>query len=294
MIQKIFIVISIILLPVFLVCQKPLECYSSLLETGKEAIVDKDFDLAIQQFEAAKDCPELAKDRLRKTKLINLDQLIKLARGLKPPEDLLIKQSQEQIRMGIFVGKMTDPRDKRTYRTIRVKREVGLGVYVDHTWMAENLNFEQEQSYCLDNKRSNCNIYGRLYTLKAAQKACPPGWHLPSRIEWQRLMHQVEEGGLMNKNKSKLIYDKLKAGGIYGFDALLAGGRYADGYSPSIGMSGSFWTSSIYEAEENSYHIITISEEGLYSLSDNVSSRIHCRCVKNDNKVPISYDTIKK
>jgi uncharacterized protein (TIGR02145 family) len=55
-------------------------------------------------------------------------------------------------------------------------------------WMTENLNIKTGGSQCYDKKESNCDKYGRLYTWNAAKKACPSGWHLPSREEWQSLV----------------------------------------------------------------------------------------------------------
>ena len=65
------------------------------------------------------------------------------------------------------------------YRTIRLN---GL------TWMAENLNYEIQDSWCYDNKSANCDQYGRLYTWDAAKKACAAvGWRLPSDQEWREM-----------------------------------------------------------------------------------------------------------
>ena len=50
----------------------------------------------------------------------------------------------------------------QSYRTIELD---GL------TWMAENLNYEVVDSWCYENKSSNCNKYGRLYNWEAANKA---------------------------------------------------------------------------------------------------------------------------
>lgn len=61
--------------------------------------------------------------------------------------------------------------------------------------MAENLNYEMDNrdrygSYCYDDDPGdddpgNCDKYGRLYTWIAAMNACPEGWHLPSKVEFE-------------------------------------------------------------------------------------------------------------
>ena len=76
-------------------------------------------------------------------------------------------------------------------------------------WMAENLNIKTDDSWCYDNKESNCQKYGRLYSWDAAMKACPSGWHLPTREDFKILVISV--GGM---NKAGRIL-KSKTGWIY-------------------------------------------------------------------------------
>ena len=73
---------------------------------------------------------------------------------------------------------LTDSRDGQAYMTMKIGNQV---------WMAENLNYEMADSYCYDDRTSNCSKYGRLYTWDAAMKACPLGWHLPTQNEWKTL-----------------------------------------------------------------------------------------------------------
>lgn len=53
--------------------------------------------------------------------------------------------------------------------------------------MAENLNYNSENSFCYDELKSNCDKYGRLYIWEIAKNVCPDGWHLPSDREWKIL-----------------------------------------------------------------------------------------------------------
>jgi hypothetical protein len=90
------------------------------------------------------------------------------------------KLIQEPVpKYGIF----TDPRDGRTYKTVKIGRQ---------TWLAENLNYEAEGSKCYENDPDNCAKYSRLYNWETAMKACPKGWHLPTNKEWQTLINCVD------------------------------------------------------------------------------------------------------
>ena len=67
--------------------------------------------------------------------------------------------------------------------------------------MAENLNYGEMttddelvpgRKWCYDNDEANSEGgYGGLYTWNVAKKSCPPGWHLPTKEEWEKLFEFV-------------------------------------------------------------------------------------------------------
>ena len=136
-------------------------------------------------------------------------------------------------------GTMTDSRDGKTYKTIKIGSQI---------WMAENLNYEISDSWCYGNKEENCEKYGRLYTWAAAMSAVPNGWHLPTNEEWDILATNV--GGVANagtKLKSKNGWNSGNGTDDYGFAAFSAGHR-SSGSFYSLGSCAYFWSADEYSS----------------------------------------------
>jgi len=167
----------------------------------------------------------------------------------------------------VIVGSMTDSRDGQNYKTVTIGFQ---------TWMAENLNYETENSYCYDDKSSNCAKYGRLYTWASAMDSagvwstngkgcgygsacspsgiirgvCPKGWHLPNNAEWKVLLSAVGDSliaGLKIKSTFGWREGNGKSGnGIdaFGFSALPAGYRHDSGMCYYEEDYAHFWSST--------------------------------------------------
>ena len=123
------------------------------------------------------------------------------------------------------------------YKTVKIGNQ---------TWMAENLSTKTTNSWCYGNKKTNCLKYGRLYSRKAAMTACPSGWRLPSKSDFEKLFSAV--GGESNAGKSLKSKASWKKNGngtdAYGFAALPAGFRNIEGKYNNEGFGAHFWTSS--------------------------------------------------
>ena len=131
----------------------------------------------------------------------------------------------------------TDPRDGTTYKVIHTGTQ---------TWMAENLAYAIEGSYCPEDDSRNCDKFGRLYTWADAQNICPEGWHLPDSADFAVLI--AEAGGpAIAGEKLKSASGWFKKGNgsdDFGFKAIPAGFRKADGSFDGIGGYAYFWSAS--------------------------------------------------
>ncbi|GHV15205.1 hypothetical protein AGMMS49938_12860 [Fibrobacterales bacterium] len=136
-----------------------------------------------------------------------------------------------------------DKRDGRNYKYVKIGRQF---------WMAQNLNFEAEDSFCYDNNPEQGELYGRLYSWATALGVCPLGWHLPTLAEWQELadFSGVQTAATALKSISGWVSDY---GGTddYGFAALPAGYR-SEGSKEFhyLGKLAGWWSSSDVSAEK--------------------------------------------
>ncbi|GBU22455.1 hypothetical protein R80B4_02364 [Fibrobacteres bacterium R8-0-B4] len=124
-------------------------------------------------------------------------------------------------------------------------------------WMAKNLNIVTGDSWCYDGSADNCAKYGRLYTWEAARTACPTGWRLPSRTEWQNLVDSAG-GNAMAGSRLKSRTGWTEFSGIsstdeYGFSALPGGFRITGGTFRYAGDDGDWWTAT-EDGSGNAYY----------------------------------------
>jgi len=161
-------------------------------------------------------------------------------------------------------GTFTDPRDGRTYKTVKIGRQI---------WLAENLAFDLAGSKVYGNNPANLAKYGRLYDWETAKKACPPGWHLPTNEDWDELVCYADgTSGTDSPYDSPTAGKHLKAtSGWYnngngtddfGFSALPGGYGNSNGYFNTAGNYGRWWSASEY----NSYY--AYSRRMDYSIED--------------------------
>jgi uncharacterized protein (TIGR02145 family) len=176
--------------------------------------------------------------------------------------------------------------------------------------MAENLNVETAGSWCYgeggdvydyvnsswktltsEEIQANCNKYGRLYTWSAAKSACPSGWHLPSREEWDNLAESA--GGRKYGNwgtwhdwydagknlKSKTGWYSNSGTDAYNFSALPGGYRDTDGNFSLAGFSGYWWTAAEHDAFGAYDRDVDYSDDGVLEYASIKAYGLSVRCV---------------
>lgn len=157
-------------------------------------------------------------------------------------------------------GELVDDRDGQTYKTVKIG---------DQWWMAENLNYEVDSSFCYNDSAEYCEKFGRLYRWAATvgksesecgygytcslpsgniQGVCPGGWHLPTTTEWNTLFTSVGGSSTAGtKLKSTSGWNHSGEGSdAFGFSALPAGNRGDNGIYGSEGDHAFFWSSTEY------------------------------------------------
>ena len=200
---------------------------------------------------------------------------------------------------------LKDLRDGKTYRTVTIENQV---------WMAENLNYEVENSLCYKSSADSCAKYGRLYFWAAAmdsaktgcgygltcsqtmpvQGACPSGWHLPSRTEWSSLI-MTAGGPLVAGVHLKAGSDWYTSGrgtDAFHFTALPAGFWNVDYDFRQAGVVTSFWSST----EDDSVSVYSMgmnysSKGASLGPSDKAYSAYSVRCLKDSGSVVSSSDS---
>jgi len=154
----------------------------------------------------------------------------------------------------ISYGEMMDTRDGQVYKTVVIGTQ---------TWMAENLNYKVDSSWCYNNSTDSCSKYGRLYEWASAmavdaiyngailgdsinhQGACPAGWHISTDAEWTILENAVggeDVAGTALKSTSGW-YNDGNGTDAYGFSAL-PGGNYNGSDFYGVGNFGTWWTAT--------------------------------------------------
>lgn len=191
---------------------------------------------------------------------------------------LKVKKDSEKAVMYDQTHYFTDPRDNQSYPVV----SIGLQV-----WMAANLNYEMSGSYCSKNSlETYCAKYGRIYSWESAKNACPAGWHLPSKAEWETLITTVggeSIAGRVLKGKTGWRNDG-NGTDDFGFSALPGGfgSSHPDfGYHIILdSVLGTFWSST--EADSDKVYYMHLDYQDVATIQNPKKNWGHSvRCIKD-------------
>lgn len=172
---------------------------------------------------------------------------------------------------------LLDTRSQKVYQLTCIGEQV---------WMAENLNFDEDDSTFIC-PPSLCP-YGVPYALiDVRNSGCPQGWHLPTLAEWQELIDTL--GGIA------VAGDSLKSAtgwgsnlpDKYGF-AAKPGGTWAE-INQTVTQSGEgdfidFWTNTMVTGSNDSAYRVRINKNSSaidISTADTGTDFLYCRCVQD-------------
>jgi uncharacterized protein (TIGR02145 family) len=150
----------------------------------------------------------------------------------------------------------TDARDGQGYKAVLIGSQ---------WWMAQNLNYAVDSSWCYDSNADTCAKYGLSYRWSGAmgvsatydstslnaslphQGVCPSGWHVPSDAEWTKLTDTILSSSTAGTVLRSTIgwpdyYDTST--NSYGFTVLPAGTRSTDGSFRQFGSYAFFWSAT--------------------------------------------------
>jgi uncharacterized protein (TIGR02145 family) len=167
------------------------------------------------------------------------------------------------------------------------------------TWMAQNLNYKVDSSWCYAGMADSCKKYGRLYDWAATmgldtsynhnlwsgtlphQGVCPGGWHVPSEAEWGTLTKNVDSATSGTKLKSTSGWYTNTGTDDYGFRILPAGYRLNATYFSDIGDNAYFWTASEYYKSESWHRYFNYTFSYVQHFSIDKLTPMSIRCLKD-------------
>ena len=171
------------------------------------------------------------------------------------------------------------------YESVRIGNQV---------WMARNLNRDIGGSFCYDNDSLNCEKYGRHYTWKAAQNACPEGWRLPTHADFRELEKNAEGNDRENVASVLKSAEWESSETKNGFNAIPAGyGYYMLHFLDeknkmkfvSLSRTSMFWSSTGSDSIAELWYLTHGEKEIFYSRSSFMNYglfAVSVRCVKNN------------
>jgi uncharacterized protein (TIGR02145 family) len=181
---------------------------------------------------------------------------------------------------------LIDIRDGKAYPTLQIGSQC---------WMAANLNYGTmilssshqrdnciSEKYCYKDLTANCQLGTAAYQwdelmryddTPGLQGLCPPGWHVPTKAEWNTLF--------ANWWNNAFAGAPLKYSGYSGFDALLSGVRHQNVQWDYRDFATFFWSSTPYSTYKAWSHGMNDYDPSVASYPALRSNAFSVRCLKD-------------
>lgn|SRR5574344_119441 len=184
-------------------------------------------------------------------------------------------------------GTFQDVRNGQVYKYITIG---------DRVWMDQNLNYASETSVCYDELQSNCDVYGRLYSvqymntrqknygtfnLDIIDSICPQGWRVPTLAEWNEIVDQMD--GLKHFKNSECMDVSLYSGYATFYNNPSTGDPEPLLYE-DLGKSYRIWLTSAYSEYGNMKVFSPDFEDPINGvLVDKPKGYYSLRCIKKED-----------
>ncbi|MEI6684412.1 MAG: choice-of-anchor L domain-containing protein [Bacteroidota bacterium] len=209
---------------------------------------------------------------------------------------------EKSITLSVFASNANDPcpgtvrdyRDNQSYPTFHTGSGIGA-----RCWTAANLNYgnytDQLQSqtdnclpekYCKDNIAANCSQSGGFYQwgemmqyqeTSQYQDLCPPGWHVPTAVDWDNLITDLNGNGIAGS----ALKDTVVANGFHG---LLKGIYYLNrnwSFGSGLNTGSIFWTADALSADYATARGINIYNLSVSLYPSSRANAFPVRCIRN-------------
>jgi uncharacterized protein (TIGR02145 family) len=216
---------------------------------------------------------------LGSAKIQRLDLDLKKANGESIGAETFTAINTTECNLSPVFGTFTDPRDGNIYETV---------VICGRKWLAENLRYNSPGS--LYNPANPTPKNGRLYDWNTALTACPTGWRLPTRAEWDTLeisqgigVEEVLLSGARGDHAKSLRATSWSQGtNSSGFNILPAG-EYSYNDYRNLGNAAVFWSSTTDAYDSNFIQTFGFRYfPGVTRSTRNLNHNfLSCRCIED-------------
>ena len=252
---------------------KPAEESSSSIEKPKSSSSVKTDSAAASCSSSIKMQPSSSSQKPEQT---SSSSVVPASSGNLPASSSSVKASSSSITPWTC-GDSTLTRGDHEYATVVINEQC---------WTKENLRYEPSSgtTLCYGNKAENCETYGRLYDFEAANLACPTGWRLPTKTEFED-MADYSGGDMYDAGTHfKAISGWTGESGddLLEFTALPGGKCDEEQTCSKIGTSGYWWTST-EKVKKTSHYALYLNGDGGTFTAANIMDNdqyISVRCVK--------------